>query len=155
VFAKTRSFAWPTLAGAGGGLFVGAFGKMLGHDAFSLIVGRSPGDITGAMEGLLVGAAVGLSSLVAAQRRSLRRALALSAGIGAVAGLAIALLGGRLMFGSLELLAAAFPGSRLRLDELASLGSAAGTVTTVVEAALFSAGVVGAMTIARRRFGGS
>ena len=47
--------------GALGGLLVGAAAKLLGLDAFSLLVGQSPGDITGAMEGLILGGAVGLA----------------------------------------------------------------------------------------------
>ena len=62
VFAQARSMSWLAVAGAGGGLVVGAFGKMLGHDVFSLLVGQPPRDITGAMEGLLIGAAVGLGT---------------------------------------------------------------------------------------------
>lgn len=146
------------LGGAAGGLFVGAFGKLLGHDAFTLLVGRSPGDITGGLEGMLVGAAVGVGAWLALRSDSLRRGIALSALTGAVAGLAIFMLGGRLMFGSLELLAEAFPNSRLRLGQIAHLfgervfGTATSLGTAMLEAALFSACVVGAMMIARRRF---
>ena len=159
-FAGRRSGTWLILGGAAGGLFVGAFGKLIGHDAFTLLVGRSPGDITGAMEGMIVGASVGLSAWMAVRSGSLRRSIALSGVTGAVAGLLIFLLGGRLMFGSLELLAEAFPNSRLRLNQIAHLfgettfGTATSLGTTAVEAALFSACVVGAMTIARRRFVG-
>ena len=39
------------MAGAAGGLLVGAFGKLLGLDAFTLLVGRSPGNITGGERG--------------------------------------------------------------------------------------------------------
>lgn len=159
-FARVRSWNWPVLAGAAGGLFVGAFGKLLGHDAFILLVGRSPGDITGGLEGVLIGAAVGLGAWFARSASS-RRAIALSGLTGSVAGLLISLIGGRLMFGSLELLAEAFPGSRLRLDQIArlfgetSFGPVTRFGTTIVEAALFSACVVGAMMIARKKSGRS
>ena len=85
-----------------------------------------------------------------AQRRG--RALA-----GAAAGIAIPLLGGRLMGGSLDLLARAFPDSRLRLDPLTALfgesgfGPVSQIVTGAIEGALFSGCVVGAMIIARRQ----
>ncbi len=157
--ARTRSWQWLTLAGALGGLFVGAFGKLFGHDSFVLLVGRSPGGITGGTEGLLLGAAVGLGAWLAFPSGSLRRGTAFAALTGAAAGVVIVLLGGRLMFGSLELLAAAFPGSRLRLDPLpgmfgeAGFGPVTSFATTIVEGALFSASVVGAMMLARRRFG--
>jgi len=64
-FVRARSWQRLTLAGAAGGLFVGAFGKLLALDAFTLLVGRSPGGITGAMEGLLVGASVGFGAWLA------------------------------------------------------------------------------------------
>jgi DNA-binding winged helix-turn-helix (wHTH) protein len=157
-FVRSRSLPWLALAGAAGGLFVGAFGKLLGHDSFALLVGRSPGEITGAMEGLILGAAVGAGAWFAFANTSLRRSAALAGLAGAMAGLAIALLGGRLMLGSLELLAQAFPNSRLRLDHVGRLfgesgfGPITAVASTVVEAALFAACVVAAMTIGRRRY---
>ena len=157
-FARTRSWTWLILAGAAGGLLVGAFGKLLGHDAFTLLVGRSPGDITAGLEGLLVGAATGVGSWFALRSGSLRRSATVSGLAGAAAGLLIFLLGGRLMFGSLELLAEAFPNSRLRLDQIphlfgeSSFGTRTSLGTTMLEAALFAACVVGAMVIARKRF---
>jgi hypothetical protein len=123
-----------------------------------LLVGRSPGDITGGLEGLLVGAAVGIGAWLALRSNSLRRSMAISGFAGAVAGMVIFLLGGRLMFGSLELLSEAFPNSRLRLNQIAHLfgestfGTATSAGTTILEATLFSVCVVGAMAIARKRF---
>lgn len=154
--ARTQSLRWLTLAGAAGGLFVGAFGKLLGHDAFDLLVGRSPGDITGAMEGLILGGGVGVGVWLAARSPSLRVATALAGLTGSIGGLLIALLGGQLMLGSLELLAEAFPGSSLRLQQIGEVfgESGFGPVTrfasTILEAALFSACVVGAMMLVRR-----
>jgi len=156
--ARVRSWQRLTLSGAAGGLFVGAFGKLLGLDAFTLLVGRSPSGITGAMEGVLVGAGTGFGAWLAFRDGSVRGGSALAGLSGAAAGLAISLLGGRLMLGSLELVAETFPSSRLRLDEIASLFGEArvGTVTrfasTILEAALFSSCVVGAVMFARRRF---
>jgi DNA-binding winged helix-turn-helix (wHTH) protein len=153
---RDRSWSRLTLAGAAGGLFVGAFGKLLALDAFRLLVGRSPVGITGAMEGLLVGAGVGLGTWLGFKSGSVRAASALAGISGALAGLAISLLGGRLMLGSLDLVAETFPGSRLRPDQLAHLFGEArmGLVTrfasTILEAALFSACVVGSMMLARR-----
>jgi hypothetical protein len=155
-FAKVRTWGWIVLGGAAGGLFIGAFGKLLGHDAFTLLVGRSPGDITGAMEGFLVGAATGVGAWFALRSGSLNRGIAMSGLAGAIAGVVIFLLGGRLMFGSLLLLAETFPNSRLRLGQVAHLfGPATSAATTILEAALFSSCVVGAMAIARRKVAGS
>ena len=75
-----------------------------------------------------------------------------AAGIaGAVAGVVIALAGGRLMGGSLALLADSFDGSRLRLDRIGALfgetgyGPISHAVTGAMEGALFGACIVGAI----------
>ena len=122
-----------------------------------MLIGRSPGDITGPFEGLLLGARgrarrmVREPHLVAQAGRSPRPALA-----GGVGGLLDALLGGRMMGGSLDLLARQFPGSRLRLDHIGALfgeqgfGPVSQAVTGALEGALFAGCVVAAMTLARR-----
>ena len=158
LFARPASLAWSIVGGGAGGLLVGAFGKLLGLDAFTLLVGRSPGDITGAGEGAVIGAAIGLAAGLALRNGSVRRGAAIAGACGAAAGILILLLGGRLMLGSLELLAGGFPGSRLHLDEIsrpfaeAHLDWAIHLLDAGVETALFAAGVVGAMMLARRRF---
>src|SRR5262245_35125505 len=135
-----RDFGFAGLVGgAAGGLLVGAFGKLIGHDAFLLLFGHGPGESTGALEGLLLGAAVGLADDVA--RRfgaggSVRRGVLLAAAIGALAGMCIAMTGGRLLAGSLAVLAESFPGARLHLDPLGSLlGPFAAGVTNALEGA--------------------
>jgi len=50
---------WIIFGGALGGMTVGGAVKLLGLDAFNLLVGRSPGDITGGMEGFILGGAIG------------------------------------------------------------------------------------------------
>jgi DNA-binding winged helix-turn-helix (wHTH) protein len=154
--SSARFSQWSIVGGALGGLIVGALVKLLGLDAFSLLVGRSPGNITGAMEGVIVGAAVGLGAWIAAGVRSIRKGAVLAGLCGAVAGAIIPPLGGRLMAGSLDLLAHSMPGSRLRVDHLGTLfgetgfGPVTQSVTGALEGALFSIGVVGAMLLARR-----
>ncbi|MEA3016403.1 MAG: hypothetical protein QOI38_1125 [Sphingomonadales bacterium] len=152
--------AWTVAGGALGGLAVGASAKLLGLDAFNLLLGRSPGDVTGGPEGLLLGAAVGLGAWLGARRGwSPRRAAAAAAAIGAAAGALVPLAGGRLMGGSLDLLARSFPGSRLRLDPLGAafgesgFGPVSQVVTGALEGALFGGCVVGAMLAARRSLG--
>jgi DNA-binding winged helix-turn-helix (wHTH) protein len=159
--AAGRSSPWTVLGGTAGGLVVGAFVKLLGLDAFNLLFGRSPGDITGAAEGVLLGAAVGLGAWLASRGAgSLRRGMATAALAGAAAGILIPLLGGRLMGGSLDLLARGFPDSRLRLDQIGSLFGESGfgpisqVVTGGFEGALFGSCIVGAMVIARRSLSG-
>ncbi|HYF23767.1 MAG TPA: transcriptional regulator [Caulobacteraceae bacterium] len=151
------------IGGAAGGMIVGGAVKLLGTDAFTLLLGRSPGEITGAPEGVLIGAAAGLGAWLAgrdAGSPSLRRAVGAAGLAGLASGLLISAMGGRLMAGSLDLLARGFPGSRLRLDQVGALfgengfGPISLTVTAAVEASLFCACVVGAMILARRRLDG-
>lgn len=150
-----RRWLWSIVGGGIGGMVVGGGVKLLGLDAFNLLLGRSPGDITGAAEGLILGASIGLASWLA-PRFSLRRAVVVSALIGGLAGTAAILSGGRLMAGSLYLLARQFPGSRLRLDQLGlpfgeqGFGAASQLVTGILEGALFAACIVGAMVLAGR-----
>ena len=161
-FARARH--WSIVGGALGGLVVGGVVKLLGLDAFNLLLGRSPGDITGAAEGALLGGAVGFGSWLGSRGagpRPLRRGVAAAALAGAAAGIVIPLLGGRLMGGSLDLLARSFPGSRLRIDQIGALfgengfGPISQIVTGALEGMLFGACVVGAMIIARRSLGGN
>ena len=155
--ALTRRYgSWVVAGGAAGGVIIGATVKMLGLDAFSLLVGQSPGEITGAFEGLLIGGGTGLGMWLARHVTSVRASALVGAACGGLAGLAVALLGGRLMLGSLDLLARQVPGSRLRLDQIsqlfgeASFGPITRTVTSILEGALFAAGVVSAMALAER-----
>src|SRR5581483_6614093 len=64
-FTPRPSWQWLTIAGAAGGLVTGSLVKLLGIDAFALLIGRAPNHITGAMEGVLVGAAVGVATALA------------------------------------------------------------------------------------------
>jgi len=149
-----RDFTFAGLAGgAAGGLLVGAFGKLIGHDAFLLLFGQAPGDITGALEGLLLGAAVGgvddLTRRVTADW-SVQRNLLLAATIGALAGLLIAVMGGQLLGGTLALLGESFPDARLHLDLGSLLGPFAASATNVLEGAWFALCLVGALMLARR-----
>jgi len=151
---------WPMLGGALGGLIVGAFAKLLGIDAFTLLLGQSPGDITGAAEGALLGAAIGLGAWIGQRgeaSRALRRGVTAASLAGAAAGAIIPLLGGRMMSGSLDLLAQSFPASRLRLDRIGSLfgepvfGPISQSVSGALEGLIFGGCIVAAMTIARRQ----
>ena len=154
-FAPSRAWHWSMLGGAAGGMVIGAIVKLLGIDAFSLLLGRAPDGITGAAEGAILGGAIGLGAWLA-NRWELRRSMAAAGLAGAAAGAIVPMLGGRLMGGSLATLVAQFPGSRLRLDPVSALmgesafGPRTLVVTGALEGLLFGACLVGAMVVARR-----
>jgi hypothetical protein len=144
------------MAGAGGGLITGALVKLLGIDAFTLLIGRAPHNITGAMEGLFFGAAVGASAWIAQRLPLKRQAALLGAGSGALAAVAAILLGGHLLLGSLATLTRDFPDSHLNVARFGDLlgepqfGPITELVTASLEGALFTACVVVAIQIAGR-----
>lgn len=153
-----RAGPWRIAGGALGGLVVGAVVKILGLDAFSLLLGQAPAAITGGGGGLVLGCAVGLGAwLVSRDGMSPRRAVVSAGLIGAAAGVAFNLIGGRLFGGSLDQLAQQFEPSRLSLDAVGRLfgedgfGVISRTVTGGLEGALFVACLVGAMGLASRR----
>ncbi len=157
--AVSRSdWRWAAVGGGLGGLVVGAVGRLLGLDAFALLLGRMPGDITGGLEGAALGTAVGVGGWLGTRlpdRIGLR--ITIAAVAGGVAGAAIGARGGRLMGGSLDLLAHGFAGSRLKMDGIGRLFGEAdfGPVTRVVtagfEGALFAACVVAAILLMKRQ----
>ena len=147
---------WLVAGGAAGGGVIGALAKMIGLDAFSLLFGRAPAAMTGAPEGLLLGAVVGL--LVWLERSDLVKRgpgwpIALAVPSGIVAGAAIGFSGGRLMAGSLAGLAAQFTESRIRLDRIGTLfgdsqfGPLSLAFTTAFEAMLFVTCLVAAILL--------
>lgn len=151
-----RRWRWSIVGGAAGGLVVGAVVRVLGLDAFNLLFGQSPGDITGAPEGVLLGGAAGFGIWLGSRgthMRWTRRSVIAAAIAGGAAGCLIPLLGGRLMGGSLDLLARNFPHSRLRLGQIGAVlgeqgfGPISQVVTGCLEGALFGACVVGAMVM--------
>lgn len=153
-----QPWRWSIAGGAAGGLVIGAVGKLLGLDAFSLLLGQSPGNITGGLEGALLGGGVGLGVWLAHRRGPprLRRAAILGGLSGGAAGLLTSLMGGRLFAGSLALLAEHFPDSRLRVDQIGALlgetgfGPISQALSATLEGTLFGACTVGAIALARR-----
>ena len=147
------------VGGTLGGLLIGGTAKLLGSDAFTLLIGQAPTGITGGLEGATIGFALGLGLLLGGgpdAAHGLRPAgwAALST---ALAGALLSLGGGSLMAGSLARVAASFADSRLDLTALASLvgasqlGPWAQAALGALEGGLFAACVVGAMIFARRQ----
>lgn len=155
-FVSRHRGPWGLLGGACGGMVVGAVVRLAGLDAFALLFGSAPKAMTGAGEGLLLGAAIGAGVWIAQGRRQ-RIALLAGAGLTGCAGVAAALFGGRLMGGSLAALAAQFPGARVRLDPLGALfgeatfGVVSQAATAGVEGALFGAAMVWALNREQRQ----
>ena len=132
LLAPGRLFAW-MIGGALGGLIVGALGRLIGIDAFSLLVGSRPTLITGGSEGLIIGALTGAALWQTGRdvAASPLRVAATGGLFGALAGLLVTLGGGTMMAGSLAGLAAAHPA--------APLGTLLGTLSPLL---LLAAGAI-------------
>jgi DNA-binding winged helix-turn-helix (wHTH) protein len=107
------------LGGAAGGGIIGTLVTMLGLDGATILLGRAPSDIGGALEGLALGLAVGLGAHAISHRGwpSVRG----SAVAAAAAGALLPLLGGRLMGASLAGLTEAYPSSQIALTGFGQL----------------------------------
>src|SRR5690606_7310604 len=118
----------------------------------NLLFGQSPGDVTGAFEGALLGAALGFSVWLAASYSagSARKSAIFGALVVGATGMLIPILGGRLLGGSLDLLATSFPNSRLQFGQIGLLfgdtgfGPRTEIITGGLEGALFGGCVVAA-----------
>lgn len=138
----------PALAigGAAGGLAVGALTELVGTDAFTLLIGSAPAQMTGAGEGAIIGSAIGLA-LWAGDRAPPRLRTASAALIGALGGLLTTLLGGRMLAGSLASLADRFAGSQLNPGRIGALlgengfGPVSQGLSAMLEGALFAAAI--------------
>ena len=143
---------FPLMAGGAiGGMFVGALGRLVGLDAFSLLIGSRPLAITGGSEGLLIGALAGAAIWRAGRNdhATPARIAATGALLGGLAGLLVTLGGGRMMAGSLAGLAAAHPDAplgRLTADLFPLLLLGAGTI----EGAIFVATLTLTIALALR-----
>lgn len=130
--------------------------QLLGMDSFNLLFGAAPQDITGASEGVMLGAAAGTSLWLFrhfADRFSRPLLTAAAALIGIIAGVVIVLSGGQLLAGSLAMLIDSFPQANLRMNglETAGFGPTSRMVTAAFEAALFCSCVAVAITALDRR----
>lgn len=140
-----------------GGMLIGGSVKLLGVDAFNLLFGRTPAGITGGLEGAALGLAVGLGAHVGGgvDAGTWWRPVATAAATGAVVGVLIALSGGHLMGGSLNLLAQSFSESRLQLDAFGRyfgevrFGETTQVVLAGIEGFIFAGCVAGALVASR------
>ena len=139
-----------TVGGALGGALIGAIVTLIGLDAFTVLLGRAPTDVGGALEGLVLGGAVaGGTHLLASRGWPSPIGAAVCGGL---AGAVLPLLGGQLMGASLAEVAATFPSSQIAVGGLGRLfgetgfGPVSQSVFGLLEGALFG----GAMTLAIR-----
>jgi DNA-binding winged helix-turn-helix (wHTH) protein len=154
-----RGASWMIAGGALGGLLVGGLVKLLGSDAFSLLVGSAPAGITGGLEGAAIGSAVaaGLCLGGGADAPHGRRPAIWAAATTGLAGALIPLAGGSMMATSLVRVATTFDHSRLDMAPLGRLfgepefGALAQAALGALEGAVFGGCVVAALVIGRRR----
>ena len=147
--------------GALGGLAVGGAARLLGLDVFNLLFGRAPEGFTGGAEGAVLGGMVALGAWLGGGLGPgpAWRPVAAAGTAGALAGVLVTALGGRLMGGSLDLLARAFADSRLDLAAFGRLvgedrfGPVAQTVLAGTEGMLFGSLLAAAIVLAGRRMG--
>lgn len=155
VVQRRAGWAGFMAGGSLGGMVMGGSVKLLGLDAFSLLYGIAPESMTGGMEGVAIGAAVGLGLWFARETGPVR--LWPAAVIGAVIGVAIPALGGKLLGGSLFAVTQIIPQSQFRPDEIGALvgengfGPVSAMASGALESILFVVGVVWAMALARRQ----
>ncbi|MEZ4702521.1 MAG: transcriptional regulator [Rhodothermales bacterium] len=150
--------AWRIVGATLGGLLIGGSVKLLGVDAFNLLFGRTPAGITGGMEGAALGFAVGLGARLGGDVDAgvWWRPVVAAAATGACIGVLIALAGGHLLGGSLDLLAKSFAESRLQLDTIGRFfgdvrfGTTTQVILAGIEGLLFGGCVVGALVASRR-----
>jgi DNA-binding winged helix-turn-helix (wHTH) protein len=148
---RPQAWYWSACGGALGGLLLGGFGHLIGADAFRLLLGGKLEGFAGAGEGVVIGAAVGLAAALVGRTRA---PLVAGAALGLAGGVVISLADGRMMAGSLQALAFAFPGSHLRLDAVGALlgERGLGPLGLAISAALEGAVFVAAMVWGLRRF---
>lgn len=113
-FVQPPSKWWFMAGGALGGMITGALASLVLADGFALLTGYAPAAMTGVLEGVLMGGAVGLTILYSqALSTSGRVAVGLVAGGGT--GVLIHSVGGVMLGDSLGELIGSFPDARLRI----------------------------------------
>jgi DNA-binding winged helix-turn-helix (wHTH) protein len=132
VLARSRRALALAVCGAAGGMVTGAFTHVVTRAIVAGVFGRDVADIAGWFEGLVLGAAAGLGYAsstsplpgggLAGPRGAARVRTALATGIAtAAAAVGLSLAGQELVASSLDVMAAAFDGSRVGLAPLARL----------------------------------
>lgn len=150
--------AWVLAGAALGGFVVGGAVKLLGSDAFMLLIGNAPAGTTGGLEGAALGLAVAAGLLLGGGVDSAGpRPIWCAAAATGLAGALLSLAGGSLMASSLASVAATFDSSRIDLTVFgrwfgeSQFGPLARATLSALEGALFGGSLVAAMRCSRRR----
>lgn len=157
--AYRHSRWWSVVGGAAGGAFVGGSSKLLSVDTVEALFGQSPTGITGAFEGAVIGLGVSLGAVLIAvvwpRARVWQKVL--GASLGAMcAGVLLAVIGGNLFSGSLEIVAKLFTNSQIRMEPLAPFfgevhfGHTSQIISGAIEGLLFGAGVMSGIELLAR-----
>lgn len=150
---------WAVLGAACGGAFIGGLANWLSGDIYHALFGRELHNLTGALEGALIGAGFALGVRVWESINATSRAWqrVLMAAFGALAAsIVISLLHGNLFTGSLAIVTDSFNSSQLQIESLsvwfgeAPLGRTTLMIISAIEAFLFGATVAAGMELARR-----
>ncbi len=130
---------------AAGGAAIGAVVHWLAQQTFLLLLGKPLTGVTGTLEGVILGAFVGVGLYLSGRKKSVTWAItAAAAGLG---GVLIYWVGGHLMAGSLGALATAFESTPViypqvgSADSIGTTKSALHAIVISLEAACFGAGV--------------
>ncbi len=150
---------WAVLGAACGGAFIGGLANWLSGDIYNALFGRELHNLTGALEGALIGAgfALGVRLLESLKATSCAWQRVLMAACGALcASIVVSLLDGNLFTGSLAIVTDSFSSSQLQIESLsvwfgeAPLGRTTLMIISALEALLFGATVCTGMELARR-----
>ncbi len=150
--------AWVLAGAALGGFVVGGAVKLLGSDAFMLLIGNAPAGTTGGLEGAALGLAVAAGLwLGGGMDAAGPRPIWCAAAATGLAGALLSLAGGSLMASSLASVAATFDRSRIDLAVLArwfgesQFGPLAQAALSALEGGLFGGLLVAALLWWHRR----
>ncbi|AMK24653.1 transcriptional regulator [Sphingobium sp. SJ10-10] len=129
---RGRADGWMVAGTAIGGLAVGALGNLLGRESVGLLSGVSIANVTGPIEGVVLGTAAGVVAWAALVGSHWRIVTAVCLIAGAGAATLIFFSGGTLLVGSLQALAQGLSGTQLNLTNIGMVIGEAGLTRTAI-----------------------
>lgn len=132
---RGRADGWLVAGAAIGGLTVGALGNLLGREGVGLLSGVPIANVTGPLEGVVLGTAAGVVAWAALMGYHWRIVTAVSLIAGAGAAALIFFSGGTLLVGSLQALTQGLSGTQMNL---ANIGIVIGETGLTRKAILFT-----------------